>query len=68
MAAAGGVYGYTFSTNAQFYEARDLATKDSLRATNNALVITSVALGVAGIGVGYAGVIVDANPVIPWQF
>ncbi len=68
FAIAGGVYGYTFSTNAQFYEARDLATKDSIRATNNALVITSVALGVAGIGVGYAGVIVDANPVIPWQF
>lgn len=70
FAVAGGVYGYTFSTNAQFYEARDLATKDSLRATNNALVITSAVLGVAGIGVGYAGVIVDAKsaPMIPWQF
>jgi hypothetical protein len=68
FAVAGGVYGYTFTTNAQFYEARDLATKDSLRATNNALVITSAALGVAGIGVGYAGVIVDAKaPIIPWQ-
>ena len=70
FAVAGGVYGYTFSTNAQFYEARDLTTKDSLRTTNNALVITSAVLGVAGIGVGYAGVIVDAQnaPVIPWQF
>ena len=70
FAVAGGVYGYTFTTNAQFYEARDLATKDSLRATNNALVITSAVLGVAGIGVGYAGVIVDAQnaPMIPWQF
>lgn len=70
FAVAGGVYGYTFSTNAQFYEARDLSTKDSLRATNNALVITSAVLGVTGIGVGYAGVIVDAQnaPMIPWQF
>ena len=68
FAVAGGVYGYTFSTNTQFYEARDLTTKDSLRATNNALVVTSIALGVAGVGVGYAGVIVDANPLIPWQF
>ena len=70
FAVAGGVYGYTFTTNAQFYEARDLATKDSIRATNNALVITSAVLGVAGVGVGYAGVIVDAQnaPMIPWQF
>ncbi len=70
FAIAGGVYGYTFTTNDQFYEARDLATKDSLRATNNALVVTSIALGVAGVGVGYAGVIVDAQnaPIIPWQF
>lgn len=68
FAVAGGVYGYTYSTNSQFYEARDLATKDTLRATNNALVVTSIALGVAGVGVGYAGVIVDAKPIIPWQF
>lgn len=69
FAIAGGVYGYTFSTNEQFYAARDLESKNSLRATNNALVITSAVLGVAGIGVGYAGVIVDTQaPIIPWQF
>ncbi len=68
MAVAGGIYGYTFTTNQQFYEARDLATKDGLRTTNNSLVVTSLAIGVAGLGVGYAGVIVHANPIIPWSF
>ena len=68
MAIAAGVYGYTYTTNAQFYATTSLQEKNDLRALNNGLIIAAGALGVTGLGVGYAGVIVDANPVIPWQF
>ena len=69
MVAAGGVYGYTFTTNQQFYDATTTNEKKDLRSKNNGLIITSIAIGTLGLGVGYAGVIIDApgTPMIPWQ-
>ena len=70
LGAAGGVYGYTFTTNQQFFDANTTANKDALRKKNNGLLVTSIAIGTLGLGVGYAGMIIDApsSPIgIPWQ-
>lgn len=69
LAAAGGVYGYTFSTNQDFYAATTTKEKEAIRQKNNSLIVTSIAIGTVGIGVGYAGMIIDAPtvPMIPWQ-
>lgn len=70
LGAAGGVYGYTFTTNQQFFDANTTANKDALRKKNNGLLVTSIAIGTLGLGVGYAGMIIDApsSPIgILWQ-
>lgn len=71
LVIASGVYGYTFTTNKQFFESRSTTEKDSLRSKNNSLIVTSIVVGTLGLGVGYAGVIVDYSPMslgIPWAF
>ena len=69
LAAAGGVYGYTFTTNQQFYDATTTTDKQAIRQKNNSLIVTSIAIGTLGLGVGYAGMIIDAPnvPMMPWQ-
>lgn len=70
LVAAGGVYGYTFTTNQEFFAAKTTEDKQAIRSKNNGLIVTSIAIGTLGLGVGYAGMIIDApsTPVIiPWQ-
>lgn len=61
VAAAGGVYGYTFVTHKQFEEATTQADLDAKQSLTNALIVSSGGLLLVGLGVGYWGIVLDGG-------
>lgn len=63
IAAAAGLYAYSWKVQEDFNAATTTADLERLQASNHAFVIASGASLLVGVGVGYWGVILDGNTV-----
>ncbi len=63
LAAAAGLYAYSWKVQQDFNEATTTAELERLQASNHAFVIASGASLLVGVGIGYWGVILDGNTV-----
>ena len=63
LAAAAGLYAYSWKVQQDFNEATTTAELERLQASNHAFVVASGASLLVGVGIGYWGVILDGNTV-----
>lgn len=63
LAAAAGLYAYSWKVQEDFNVATTTADLERLQASNHAFVLASGASLLVGVGVGYWGVILDGNTV-----
>ena len=63
LAAAAGLYAYSYKVQQDFNEATTTQELERLQGANHAFVIASGASLLVGVGIGYWGVILDGNTV-----